>query len=138
VKLYNVYGKLVNKNVSSYLIDWDGKSRSKVQFNTKQFLKSYWKNHIVYEEFPVFGSRLKVDIVNATLRIAVEVHGKQHSAFNKFFHNDSRLNYLKSIKRDVAKEKWLSDNNFQLIEIYEDEVKDLSQTFFKEKFNLTL
>ncbi len=138
MKLYNVYGKLVNKNVSSYLIDWDGKSRSKVQFNTKQFLKSYWKNHIVYEEFPVFGSRLKVDIVNATLRIAVEVHGKQHSAFNKFFHNDSRLNYLKSIKRDVAKEKWLSDNNFQLIEIYEDEVKDLSQTFFKEKFNLTL
>lgn len=138
MKLYNVYGKLVNKNVSSCLIDWDGKSRSKVQFNTKQFLKNYWKNHIVYEEFPVFGSRLKVDIVNATLRIAVEVHGKQHSAFNKFFHNDSRLNYLKSIKRDVAKEKWLSDNNFQLIEIYEDEVKDLSQTFFKEKFNLTL
>lgn len=138
MKLYNVYGKLVNKNVSSCLIDWDGKSRSKVQFNTKQFLKSYWKNHIVYEEFPVFGSRLKVDIVNATLRIAVEVHGKQHSAFNKFFHNDSRLNYLKSIKRDVAKEKWLSANNFQLIEIYEDEVKDLSQTFFKEKFNLTL
>lgn len=138
MKLYNVYGKLVNKNVSSCLIDWDGKSRSKVQFNTKQFLKNYWKNHIVYEEFPVFGSRLKVDIVNATLRIAVEVHGKQHSAFNKFFHNDSRLNYLKSIKRDVAKEKWLSANNFQLIEIYEDEVKDLSQTFFKEKFNLTL
>ena len=138
MKLYNVYGKLVNKNVSSCLIDWDGKSRSKVQFNTKQFLKNYWKNHIVYEEFPVFGSRLKVDIVNATLRIAVEVHGKQHSAFNKFFHNDSRLNYLKSIKRDVAKEKWLSDNNFKLIEIYEDEVKDLSQTFFKEKFNLTL
>jgi len=138
MKLFNVYGKAVSKNVSQYLIDWDASSRSKVQFNTKQFLKKYWKNHIVYEEFPVFGSRLKVDIVNATLKIAVEVHGKQHSAFNKFFHGDSRLNYLKSIKRDVAKEKWLSLNNFQLVEIYENEVKDLSEKFFVEKFNINL
>jgi hypothetical protein len=120
------------------LIDWEAASRSKVQFNTKQFLKQYWKNHIVYEEFPVFGSRLKVDIVNATLRIAVEVHGKQHSAYNKFFHGDSRLNYLKSIKRDVAKEKWLSLNKFQLVEIYEDEVKNLTEQFFVDKFNIKL
>ena len=106
--------------------------------DSKQFLKKYWKNHIVYEEFPVFGSRLKVDIVNATLRIAVEVHGKQHSAYNKFFHGDSRLNYLKSIKRDVAKEKWLVLNEFQLVEVYENEVKDLSEQFFKDKFNINL
>lgn len=138
MKLYNVYGKVVSKNVSQYLIKWEASSRSKVQFNTKQFLKKYWKNHIVYEEFPVFGSRLKVDIVNATLKIAVEVHGKQHSAYNKFFHGDSRLNYLKSIKRDVAKERWLSLNEFHLIEIYENEVKDLSEQFFKDKFNINL
>jgi hypothetical protein len=138
MKLFNVYGKVVSKNVSQYLIDWEAASRSKVQFNTKQFLKQYWKNHIVYEEFPVFGSRLKVDIVNATLRIAVEVHGKQHSAYNKFFHGDSRLNYLKSIKRDVAKEKWLSLNKFQLVEIYEDEVKNLTEQFFVDKFNIKL
>ena len=138
MKLYNVYGKVVSKNVSQYLVKWEASSRSKVQFNTKQFLKKYWKNHIVYEEFPVFGSRLKVDIVNATLKIAVEVHGKQHSAYNKFFHGDSRLNYLKSIKRDVAKERWLSLNEFHLIEIYENEVKDLSEQFFKDKFNINL
>ena len=138
MKLLNVYGKAVSKNVSQYLIDWDASSRSKVQFNTKQFLKKYWKNHIVYEEFPVFGSRLKVDIINATLKIAVEVHGRQHSAFNKFFHGDYRLNYLKSIKRDVAKENWLSLNKFQLVEIYENEVKDLTEQFFRDKFNINL
>ena len=100
MKLYNIYGKVVSKNVSGYLIDWDSKSRSKIQYKVKQFLKQYWKNHIVYEEFPVFGSKLKVDILNATRKIAVEVHGPQHSSFNKFFHGESRLNYLKSIKRD--------------------------------------
>lgn len=138
MKLYNLYGKIVSKNVSAYLIDWDCQSRSKVQFNTKQFLKNYWKNHVVYEEFPVYGSRLKVDILNATLKIAIEVQGKQHSAYNKFFHGESRLNYLKSIKRDVAKEKWLEINKFFLVEIYEHEVSQLSYKFFKEKFNIIL
>ena len=138
MKLYNLYGKIVNKNVSSCLIDWDSPSRSKIQFNTKQFLKTFWKNHIVYEEFPVFGSRLKVDILNATRKIAVEVHGSQHSEYNKFFHGDSRLNYLKSIKRDVAKEKWLVANDFTLVEIYDNEVKGLNQQFFKDKYDITL
>jgi len=138
MKLYNLYGKIVNKNVSSYLINWDSPSRSKIQFSTKQFLKDFWKNHIVYEEFPVFGSRLKVDILNATRKIAVEVQGSQHSEYSKFFHGDSRLNYLKSIKRDVAKEKWLVANDFTLVEIYENEVKNLNKQFFKDKYDITL
>jgi hypothetical protein len=138
MKLFNIYGKVVSKNVSEYLIDWEANSRSKIQFKTKQFLKDYWKNHIVYEEFPVFGSRLKVDIINATRKIAVEVHGPQHSSYNKFFHNDSRLNYLKSIKRDVAKENWLVLNKFILIEVYHDEVDSLTENFFKEKHNISL
>lgn len=138
MKLYNVYGKVVSKNVAKYLIDWDSNSRSKIQYKVKQFLKQYWKNHIVYEEFPVFGSKLKVDILNATRKLAVEVHGPQHSSFNKFFHNESRLNYLKSIKRDVAKEKWLSLNKFILIEIYYDEVDEISDKMIKEKYNIIL
>ena len=138
MKLYNLYGKAVSKNVSNYLIDWDKASRSKIQFKTKQFLKKYWKNHIVYEEFPVYGSLLKVDLMNATRKIAVEVHGPQHSAFNKFFHNESRLNYLKSIKRDVAKENWLTLNKFILVEVYHDQVDELSEKFFKEKYNIIL
>lgn len=138
MKLYNIYGKVVSKNVAGYLIDWDSKSRSKIQYKVKQFLKQYWKNHIVYEEFPVFGSKLKVDILNATRKIAVEVHGPQHSSFNKFFHGESRLNYLKSIKRDVAKEKWLVLNQFTLIEVYHDEVDEISDKMIKDKYNIIL
>jgi hypothetical protein len=36
------------KKAKNYLIDWDGSSRSKIQYNTKQFLKNYWSNHIVF------------------------------------------------------------------------------------------
>ena len=130
MRLYNVYGKSVTKNVTKYLIDWDGKSRSKLQFNVKQFFKKYWENQIVYEEFPVFGTRMKVDLLNATKRVAIEVNGDQHSQFNPFFHKNSRANYLNHIKLDL--------NSFMLIEIYKDDLLNLDREFFKQKFDLDL
>ena len=138
MRLYDINGRLKKKAVSQYLIDWDGKSRSKIQFNTKQFLKPYWRNSIIYEEFHVYGSLMKVDILNVSRKIAVEVNGKQHDKFNKFFHANSRVKFLESIKRDMVKREWLEKNGFLVIEIEEDEVKDLSEEFFIKKFNLTL
>jgi len=138
MRLYDVSGKLTFKNVKAYKIEWDAKSRSIIQFKVKQYLKHYWQSHVVYEEFPVYGTRLKCDIINMTLKICVEVDGAQHESFNKFFHNNSRAAYLGSIKRDIAKEKWLDLNSFKLIRIYQNEVDHLSNEFFKSKFDLVL
>ena len=138
MRLYNLKGKLVGKNVTKYRIDWDKPCRSKLQFKVKQFLRKYWKNQIMYEEFPVFGSRLKLDFYNATRKIAIEVQGKQHSSYNKFFHKNSRVNYLNSMMRDLKKEKWADKNDILLIEIEEDEVDDLTKRFFKKNFNVIL
>ena len=138
MRLFDVNGRLVNKSVNKYLIKWDGKSRSNVQFLTKQFLKQFWRSQIVYEEFPCYGSLLKVDILNATLKIAIEVHGKQHESFNSFFHNGNPSNYLRGIKNDFKKLQWLEKNNFKVVEIMEDEVKNLSRSFFREKFDIVL
>ena len=99
----------------------------------KKFLEPYWKGHVVYEEFPVFGSRMKVDIVNMTKKIAIEVQGSQHNSFNAFFHNNSRAKYLESIKRDVKKAQWLEKNDINLIEVDEKEAYKLSKEFFKEE-----
>ena len=130
MRLYNIYGKLVSKNVSKHLIDWDKKSRSKFQFKVKQILKPYWQNHIVYEEFPVYGSLMRVDFLNATKRIAIEANGRQHSEFVPHFHK-SRSEYLKSIKRDHKKTEWLEKNGFKLLEIEEKDVK-FGQDFLLE------
>ena len=137
MRLYNVYGKLVYKNVSRYLLDWDKKSRSKPQFRVKKFLEPYWQNDVVYEEFPVYGTLLKVDILNATKRIAVEVHGPQHGSFH-YFHNESPSAYLASIKRDAKKYQWLEQNGFKVIEIYDNEIDTLSPKFFLDKFGVQL
>ena len=138
MRLLNINGKLVNKNVRKNLINWNGKSRSNLQYRFKQFFYTYWKNHVVYEEFPVYGSMLKVDLLNATKKIAIEIQGNQHESFNKFFHNNSRLKYLESIKRDVKKEKWLEMNEFKFIELYEDDLKNLSPEYIEEKCGILI
>jgi hypothetical protein len=138
MRLYNINGRLVNKNVSKYLIDWETKSRSQLQFRAKLFLKKFWSNHLVFEEFPVFGSRMKVDFVNITKKISIEINGEQHENFNPFFHNNSRLNFKESIKRDYKKLEWLERNGFTAIEIVEKEVDKLSVSFFKEKFGVDI
>tara|TARA_B100000287_G_scaffold274048_1_gene258075 strand:+ start:1132 stop:1548 length:417 start_codon:yes stop_codon:yes gene_type:complete len=138
MRLYNIHGRLQNRSVSKYVINWDEKSRSKLQKRVKDFLKTYWKGHIVYEEFPVYGTRMKVDILNATIKVAVEVNGPQHNKFNKFFHNNSRAKYLNSIKRDWEKSQWLEKNGFTLIELEESDLDDLSRSYIKKTFGVNI
>ena len=137
MRLYNVYGKLQSKQVTRFLVDWDKPCRSKVQFKTKQFLKNFGKIRLFMRSF-VYGTKMKVDILNATKKIAVEVQGNQHVSFNKFFHNNSRLKYLESIKRDAQKAQWLEKNGYTLVEIHEKEVESLNKEFFLNKFNIAL
>ncbi len=138
MKLYDIKGRLVNKSVSKYRVDWDGKCRSNIQFEVKQFFKTFWYGQICYEEFPVYGTRMKVDLVNMTKRIAVETQGAQHESFNKFFHNNSRANYLRSITRDYDKIVWLENNNFKILEIFEEDLASLSRKYILDKFEVSI
>jgi len=138
MRLYNVNGKLVSKSISKYEIKWDGKSLSNLQFKTKQFLKTFWLGHFVYEEFPVYGTAMSVDILNATRKIAVEVQGQQHSQLHKFFHDGSPNKFLESLARDKKKKDWLEYNGFILLEIEYDQVDSLSKKFIKETFDVDL
>tara|TARA_R100000664_G_C2750140_1_gene137457 strand:+ start:1472 stop:1888 length:417 start_codon:yes stop_codon:yes gene_type:complete len=138
MKLYDITGRLVNRNVGRYKIDWDAECRSKFQFEVKQFFKSFWFGQICYEEFPVYGTRMKVDLINMTKRIAVEVQGAQHDEFNKFFHNNSRATYLRSITRDSDKRKWLENNDFKVLEILPKDLPELSRKYIKEKFSVSI
>lgn len=119
------------KKAKNFLIDWDGSSRSKIQYNAKQFLKKYWSNHIVFEEFPVAGTKLSLDFYNANKKIAVEVQGKQHTKYVPFFHGKNKINYINQLKRDQDKLKFCELNDIQLVEIYDgDEITEkLFETF---------
>jgi hypothetical protein len=137
MKFKNIFGKDVNKNINKYLVKWDEPCRSKVQFNIKKFFETYWRTHIVVEEFPVFGSRMKCDLINFTKKIAVETHGLQHDKFVKYFHR-TRTGFKKSVKRDLQKYSWLEMNGFQIIEIFENEIQLLDSDWIKEKFDIEI
>ena len=118
------------KNIKSSIIKWDGKSRSKFQFEVKKFLQKYWSGDVVFEELKVVGTRLTLDFFNANKRVAVEVQGKQHFSYVKFFHG-SRVNYLAQLKRDVKKNDFCEINNIKLVEIYPEDIlcKELFEKF---------
>ncbi len=131
--------KLVWRNDKKYLINWDKPSRSKEQTKVKDFLKQYCKNDILFEEYVLPSTCLKVDFLNATKKWAIEHQGKgAHNEFNPFFHKNSRANYLASLKRDVKKRKLLEDNGYVFIETFTNELNSLTKEFFLKTYNITL
>jgi len=127
--------KELNVNINNYRIDWFSPSRSILQTRVKIFLHTYWKSHIVLEEFKIPQTRLKCDIINLNKKIAIEVQGDQHFAYNKFFHG-SRSGYVSSIKRDMIKYNWLETNSFKVIELITEDVDKLSVDYIKERFGI--
>lgn len=109
-------------NSVKYLIDWDADCKSGIQKTVKNVLYNNWFADVVFEEFPVAGTRLTFDFFNATRNIAVEVDGNQHYKYNKFFHSNSRQNFLSQLQRDEKKEYFCEINNIELIRILESEI----------------
>jgi len=134
--LFDIRGRPRKVSPSSR-IKWNIKRASDAQYRAKLFLKEFWEQDSVFEEFVIPGSRLRVDFINFTKKIAVEVSGRQHEEFNKFFHKN-RIGFIKSVKRDFEKIKWLEINTINLVEIYDHETFDLDKKQIEEKFSITL
>jgi very-short-patch-repair endonuclease len=102
---FSTSGKAIKlKKSFNYLIDWDGKCRSKFQEKVKAMLYEHWFADIVFEELPVIGTRLTIDFYNANRKIALEVDGNQHYKFNKHFHGNNRSKFLSQLQRQLLKE----------------------------------
>mgnify|MGYP003133842364 FL=1 len=117
------------RHPKKHLIKWKGKSRSKRQRAVKTFLRPYWKDHIVFEEFPVVGTRMTFDFYNANKKVAIEVQGRQHTQYVPFFHG-TKMNYLNQLRRDQQKLEFCALNNIQLIEVYDED--KITKEFFKK------
>jgi hypothetical protein len=131
-------GKPVKAEPQKYVIDWS-RAVSKPQKAVKDFLYPYWKNHVCLEEFRIPRTLLRIDLLNLTRHIVVEVSpAATHREYNPHFHRGNRFNYLKTLKRDADKEAWAKENKFTFIEIYEDDIPILSPKWFEEKHEIIL
>lgn len=131
MRLRTVDGILRNKNVTKKIIDWDKKSKSLFQKEIKELLKPFWGTDVVYEEFPVYGTRYSLDFYNATRNISIEVQGGQHTRFNPFFHGGNRENFRHQLRIDQSKRKFCELNGITLIEIFEEDKPKLSLSFIE-------
>lgn len=121
--------EIIIKNPRSCLINWDKKSRSDFQFQTKAFLRPFWKHDLVFEEFTVPKTRLSLDIFNFSRSVAIEVQGQQHTKYSPFFHGNTRYKYLTQLKRDQQKLDFCDKYGIVLVEIYN--LSELTEDFFK-------
>lgn len=122
-------------NASDYIIDWNGKSRSKIQEKVKTALIPIWKGMVVYEEFPVVGTKLTLDFYNRTSDIAIEVQGKQHTQYIPFFHGESKLVFADQLKRDREKRDFCANNGIKLVQIFEKENNLITTEFILKLIN---
>lgn len=129
-------GRQVWQADQKYRIKWSKKAPSKGAQAVKDFIFKHCSSYIWFEEYRLPGTRLKVDFLSPTKKIAIEFHGKQHVEFNKFFHK-TRAAYYRSFKRDVLKERILVANDYTLVEIFDDDLP-LTRKFFEENYNILL
>ena len=129
-------GKTVNHSDNKYRIDWDKPAASKGAQEMQDFFRIIRPHDVWFAEYRVPASLLRVDYLNATLKLAIEFQGSQHFNYSKHFHG-SRAGFLASIKRDVRKMEILELNGYKVIEI---DSKDLPLTknSFLEKFGILL
>ena len=125
------------KSPEKYRVKWDASCRSNFQKIVIQFFKPYCSHHQVFEELPVPGTNLRIDLIDLNSRVVIESNGTQHDKYNKFFHRGSVDNFLDQIQRDEKKRSWAEHNNFQFVEIYESDLP-LTAEFMKEKFGIIL
>lgn len=136
MKFLKLNGRPANVNVAKHIIDWDHKV-SAPQKKVKDFLRPYWCAHVCLEEFRIPGTLMRVDLMNLTRHIAVEVSPKGSHDFNPFFHkNETRFG--KMLGRELEKAKWLEMNGYTIVEVLEDDFAHLSPTWFLDTYGIVL
>ena len=125
-------------NYKRFAIQWHEPSCSKLQTRTKNLLRFYWSNYLVLEEFIIPGSLLRIDFLNVSKRIAIEIDGPQHDTFNKHFYSDSLLAFKDAIKRDFRKMEWCEQNNIKLITLKEEDLDHFSVKYIEDNFGVNI
>lgn len=80
----------------------------------RKILENYFKNKFPKTR-PNFLNGLELDGYNQELNLAFEYNGEQHYIYNKFFHNNNKLNFFNQRKRDLEKFLLCKINNIKLI-----------------------
>jgi hypothetical protein len=108
-------GQRINLKLTKHSIH-----RSNRQDNILAKLKKLFPYDIFYEEVRIPETRLSIDILSPSLRVAVEVDSELHEKYNKHYHKDYH-SFLRVYKNDTLKNKLCAINGLKLIRLDRDE-----------------
>ena len=122
MKVTGLNGREYNLDLKKYIVKKDDKTKkSRYHIMARDLLHEMFSGYNTLEEVKLPGSRcpskrsvLFLDFFIPNLSLGVEVHGKQHYEYCKFFHK-TKAGFLTSVKRDDIKEQWCTLNNIELI-----------------------
>jgi len=106
--------------------------RSKLERKLELLLKEILPYYDIYNEYyvKVNGQQLFFDFYIPDLKLSIEVQGKQHYSFCKFFHN-TFSNYTKQRARHRTKVAWCEENGIELLVIPYNKVSKLTKAKLK-------
>ena len=122
MKVTGLNGREYNLDLKKYIVKKDDKTKkSRYHIMARDLLHEMFSGYNTLEEVKLPGSRcpskrsvLFLDFFIPNLSLGVEVHGRQHYEYCKFFHK-TKAGFLTSVKRDDIKEQWCTLNNIELI-----------------------
>jgi hypothetical protein len=122
MKVVGLNGREYNINLKKYIVKRNDKTvKSKYHIAARELLADMFSGYTVLEEVKLPGSRcpskksaLFLDFFIPSLMLGIEVHGRQHYEFCKFFHK-TMAGFLQSNKRDFIKKDWCELNSIELI-----------------------
>lgn len=131
MKVVGINGKEYVWNLTGYdVFNNDQRKRSKFHLRARNLLKEVFNSYRILEEVKLPGSTelhrksvLYLDFYIPSIKLAIEVHGKQHYEFCSFFHR-SKADFVKSRNRDEDKITWCELNEIKLITLKYSESDD--------------
>ena len=124
MKFKDLDGNIHNKDISDYKWSEGGASRGERELGER--LTSLFPNLTIYSQLPCFGTRLKIDFVIISLRLAFEFDGNQHEEYVPHFHR-TRKGFQRSKDRDWEKEEWCKNNKIRLLRVKTSDIDCLEE-----------
>jgi len=98
-------------------------SRSRLQYDIGVWLATTYPSDQIYEEVRVPVEGFVLDFFVPSLRLVIEVDGRQHGEFIPYFHKTKR-DFAQQQARDRRKAEWCAKNGFTLIIYTEKDIAD--------------
>jgi hypothetical protein len=114
-------------------------NRSKLHLKARKLIQDTFPFDVIHEEVTLpgtkkgpLGSVLYADFFIPSRKLIIEVNGKQHDEYTKFFHKN-KLEFYKAKSRDRNKKDWCDLNAITIVYLNHNETEEEWVTKINER-----